>query len=184
VGNWNGTGNITDDPAMHDSLTAINDTLFSCLSFNSPCIDAGHSDTTYFDIEDPQNLGFALWPAMGSLRNDMGAYGGHGSTNILVGVNKGDKKKKNRLSNLNLYQNYPNPFNPITKISWQLPVSCLVNLSIYNITGEKIITLVNRKYPAGFHAIEWVATEFASGVYLYRLEVEDYVETKKMVFMK
>lgn len=88
-------------------------------------------------------------------------------------------------SKLILYQNYPNPFNPKTTISYQLPVSSSVEISIYNILGQKVATLVNKKQPAGVYTIEWDATGFASGVYFYRLEtVEGFVQTKKLVVLK
>jgi len=83
-----------------------------------------------------------------------------------------------------LYQNFPNPFNPTTKISWQLPVSSPVDLSVYSITGERIATLVKETYPAGFHTVEWNAVNLASGVYWYRFKAGDYVETKKMILLR
>jgi len=70
-GGFAGTGNINADPLFADQINYYLDPA------NSPCIDAGHPDTLYNDPEDPQNPGFALWPALGILRNDMGAYGGN-----------------------------------------------------------------------------------------------------------
>jgi hypothetical protein len=83
-----------------------------------------------------------------------------------------------------LKQNYPNPFNPSTTISYQLPVTNYVNLSIYNLLGQKVATLVNEKLNAGLHAAAWNATGFASGVYLYRLQAGNYAETKKLVLLR
>jgi hypothetical protein len=83
-----------------------------------------------------------------------------------------------------LFQNYPNPFNPSTVISWQLPASRPVNISIYNIAGEMVKTLVNKKYPAGFHSVEWNPAGLASGVYLYRMQTDNFVDMKKMILMK
>jgi hypothetical protein len=83
-----------------------------------------------------------------------------------------------------LSQNYPNPFNPSTVISWQLSVSSSVTLTIFTITGKKVVTLVDKRQPAGFYSIEWDASNLASGVYLYRLQTGDYVETRKMVLMR
>lgn len=84
-----------------------------------------------------------------------------------------------------LFQNYLNPFNPVTVISWQLPVASHVDLSIYNILGQKVATLVNKKQPAGIYNVEWEAMGFAGGVYLYRLETDNgFVQTKKLVLLK
>ena len=83
-----------------------------------------------------------------------------------------------------LQQNYPNPFNPSTTISWQLAVGSQVKLTVYNVTGEKIAILVNERQPAGSHSVRFDASGLASGVYLYRLETDQFVETKKMVLMR
>ena len=83
-----------------------------------------------------------------------------------------------------LLQNYPNPFNPTTVISWQLAISSPVNLSVFNLTGQRVVVLVNETQPAGNHQIEFETSSLASGVYLYRLESKDFVETKKMILMR
>jgi hypothetical protein len=83
-----------------------------------------------------------------------------------------------------LNQNYPNPFNPITTIEFDLPKTGEVSLKIYNILGEEVITLVSERLSAGSYSYEWEASNLASGVYLYRLQTGDYVETKKMILMR
>jgi hypothetical protein len=83
-----------------------------------------------------------------------------------------------------LHQNHPNPFNPKTVISWQLAVGSEVELSIYNVLGQKITTLVSGKQNAGLHTVEWDAGGMASGVYYYRLVAGEYVDTKKLVLLK
>ena len=72
-----------------------------------------------------------------------------------------------------LKQNYPNPFNPKTMISYQLAINSDVDLSIYNLLGQKVITLVNKKQSAGKYTVQWDATGFASGIYLYRIVAGD-----------
>ncbi len=89
-----------------------------------------------------------------------------------------------------LYQNYPNPFNPSTQIRYDLPEESFVQISVYNVLGVKIASLVNGKQEAGPHAIEW-RPDAASGVYFYRIEatrVDDptqgFQQIKRMLLMK
>jgi glucuronoarabinoxylan endo-1,4-beta-xylanase len=83
-----------------------------------------------------------------------------------------------------LEQNYPNPFNPSTVISWQLAVGSEVELKVFNLLGQDVHTLVNERQQAGFHSVEWDASDLASGVYLYRLQAGDFVETRKMLLIR
>lgn len=87
-----------------------------------------------------------------------------------------------------LFQNYPNPFNPTTVISYQLPVSGVVELSVYNLIGEKISTLVSGQQNPGKHSISWNAENNSSGIYFYVLNfgspTEGFREIKKMILMK
>jgi len=83
-----------------------------------------------------------------------------------------------------LHQNYPNPFNPITEISFCLPNAVDVKLEIFNIMGQKVATVADRRFEAGNHTIEWNGSQVASGVYLYRLRAGDYVESRKMILLK
>jgi len=90
---------------------------------------------------------------------------------------------------VNLAQNYPNPFNPVTTISFQLPVSGNVKLSIYNLKGQLVNNLIDEYRSAGDHAILWNATDLsgvplATGLYLYVLETPSVTLTKKMMLMK
>ena len=83
-----------------------------------------------------------------------------------------------------LYQNYPNPFNAETLISFYLPKSGDVKITIYNILGERV-SLVHEGYlPAGEHQISWDASEIASGIYIYRLKGDDIDISQKMLLLK
>jgi hypothetical protein len=83
-----------------------------------------------------------------------------------------------------LHQNYPNPFNPVTKIKYDLPEKSKVNLSVYNILGERIAELVNSEMEAGYHEVEFNAGSLSSGVYLYRIDTDKNHSVKKMIFLK
>jgi len=100
-----------------------------------------------------------------------------------------DIKKPSLPQNFVLHQNYPNPFNPTTKINYQLPITNYVELSIYNILGEKVATLVSGKKAAGHYQVEWNGTDqigqkVSSGIYLYKLETDTEVQVRKMILIK
>ncbi len=83
-----------------------------------------------------------------------------------------------------LGQNYPNPFNPVTTISFAVPRPSRVRLKVYNTSGAEVATLVDRNVAAGTYKVNWDASRLASGFYLYRLEAEDFAQTKKLLLMK
>ncbi|MCJ7555050.1 MAG: T9SS type A sorting domain-containing protein, partial [Ignavibacteriaceae bacterium] len=97
--------------------------------------------------------------------------------------------KKNFPNEYQLHQNYPNPFNPNTVISYQLPVSGLVSLKVYDILGNEVATLVNEYRPAGkynveFHSHSGNVRNLSSGVYFYTIKAGSFVETKKMILLR
>ncbi|MFZ5433666.1 MAG: T9SS type A sorting domain-containing protein [Calditrichota bacterium] len=83
-----------------------------------------------------------------------------------------------------LKQNYPNPFNPTTQLVYDLADAGLVRLTVYNVMGQQVAELVNRTMPAGHHELTFDGSGLASGLYLYRLEVNGFADEKKMVLMK
>lgn len=83
-----------------------------------------------------------------------------------------------------IYQNYPNPFNPSTKIRFDIPKSTFVKLIIYDELGRKIENLVNEELKAGEYSVDWNAVNYPSGIYFYKIETENFVESKRMVLLK
>jgi len=83
-----------------------------------------------------------------------------------------------------LEQNYPNPFNPTTTISYQLPVASQVSLKVYDVLGREVMTLVNGRQDAGAYNFNFNASDLSSGVYFYRLQSGNFVQTKKMMLVK
>ena len=88
-----------------------------------------------------------------------------------------------------LSQNYPNPFNPTTQINFDIPAKSHVTLSVYNVLGQKVATLVDKEMAQGRYVADWNGTtdggtEVSSGVYFYKIEAENYVMTKKMMLLK
>jgi hypothetical protein len=96
-----------------------------------------------------------------------------------------EKEKENKLpTDYKLFQNYPNPFNLSTTISFKIPKYSFVSLKIFIITGEEVAVLVNGNMLAGNHKIQWNANNLSSGIYFYRLQTAEFVETKKLLLIK
>jgi len=83
-----------------------------------------------------------------------------------------------------VHQNYPNPFNPSTQIRYEVPRPSSVLLRVYDLLGQEVATLVNEAKQPGRYEVQWNAERFSSGVYFYRLQAGDYVETKKLLLLK
>jgi hypothetical protein len=91
-----------------------------------------------------------------------------------------------------LNQNYPNPFNPATTISYTLPIHSSVSIDIFDALGRNVAVLVNEEKPAGRHEIQFNANNLSSGIYFYRIQVQQisgkqvglFTETKKLVLLR
>jgi hypothetical protein len=83
-----------------------------------------------------------------------------------------------------LFQNYPNPFNPSTKIRFSIVEKQQVDLRLYNAIGQEVLILAKQVFVPGNHEVAFRADDLAGGVYFYRLQAWDFVETKKMVLLK
>jgi len=83
-----------------------------------------------------------------------------------------------------LLQNYPNPFNPVTKMRFAIPKSSFANLVVYDVLGRVVSTLVDEQLKAGTYEVDWNALNNPSGVYYYRLVIDGFTETRKMILIK
>lgn len=83
-----------------------------------------------------------------------------------------------------LKQNYPNPFNPVTTIRFDISKNAVVKLRIFDLKGEEVSTLVKQELQPGSYSVEWDASNYASGVYYYRLEAPGFSESKKLMLLK
>jgi hypothetical protein len=100
------------------------------------------------------------------------------------GFNNGVKDNTSLAANYTLFNNYPNPFNPSTQIRFSLPRKSDVKLTVYNVLGEEIITLVNGELTAGEHETVFNAKNLSSGVYFYKLVTQEGAITRKMLLAK
>jgi hypothetical protein len=83
-----------------------------------------------------------------------------------------------------LFQNYPNPFNPTTTIKYDVPKTSLVKIRVYDVTGKMVSELVNQQMEAVSYEINWNGSEYASGVYFYKIETKDFTKVMRMVLIK
>ncbi|KQC11041.1 MAG: hypothetical protein APR54_02985 [Candidatus Cloacimonas sp. SDB] len=191
-GGYTGEGNIDEDPGFVGASAGAGPDYNGYeaewyLSEGSPCIDMGNPAADYYDVEDPADPGNALWPAMGTVTNDMGAFGGTGlfeyvgSEEIILDIVK-----------ISTMKTYPNPFNPETKIALQLnsqDVDHPINLSIYNLKGQLVKTLISNSLVTSGKEIIWNGTDnsgsaISTGIYFVRLETATNVVSSKVVLLK
>jgi len=96
-----------------------------------------------------------------------------------------DVEGENKLpTEYRLEQNYPNPFNPSTIIKFGIPERTNVVIKIYDILGSEVITLINQEMDIGWYEVQFNASNYSSGIYIYRMQAGNYISTKKMLLVK
>jgi hypothetical protein len=165
---------LTSDPQLVNpggGGTGIHSVDGYKLKPTSPCIRNG--------ILISGNGGLDYWG--NSVSPIANASRGANEVSTLTGVNE---RGAAGLQDFALSQNYPNPFNPSTSFEFRVSSFGFVSLSVFDVLGREVATLVHDVRPAGVYNVRWDATAISSGVYFYRLRASDCVETKKMVFTK
>ncbi|MBN2017954.1 MAG: T9SS type A sorting domain-containing protein [Candidatus Cloacimonetes bacterium] len=168
-----GIGNINEEPVFADTLFHLTE--------DSPCIDAGDPEFLYYDKEDTGNPGFALYPAMGTITNDMGAYGGPGY--FVPPLSDDDPPV---IENMN-FRVFPNPFNNSTTIS--MSISCpleFTEVTIYNMKGQLIQRLQSSLLHENPIEITWNGRNssnnmIAPGVYFVQAKSKNHLYTRKIL---
>ena len=96
--------------------------------------------------------------------------------------------EKNRTDGIpqayNLFQNYPNPFNPTTTIKYKLPRASIVKVAVYDAAGHLLETLIDQKQAAGIHHLRWNASGYPSGLYIYRIQADNFSQAHKCLLIK
>jgi len=172
--NW-GPGNIDTDPLFETGPICDYH-----LSMDSPCIDAGNPASEYNDPEDPFSPGYALWPAMGYLRNDMGAFGGSGIDYWLT-VEEGEFFSVESELPLRFF---PNPFSSSCTVCYQLEQASHVNLSVFDLSGRLVETLVDEFVPSGMYSEHFDSSDLCSGMYLIRLVAGDISTSQRCIVIR
>jgi len=90
----------------------------------------------------------------------------------------------NRPFTFKLYNNYPNPFNPVTTIMYEIPKKTMVKVRVYDVMGREVAMLVSKEQSAGLYTVNFDASKYASGVYIYKITTDDFAATKKMMLLK
>lgn len=93
-------------------------------------------------------------------------------------------QNNSQIAGYRLEQNYPNPFNPKTVINYSIPSRENVSIVVYDVLGNEVASLVNKRQEAGNYAVEWSGEKFSSGVYYYKITAGEFVETRKMTLIK
>ncbi len=134
-----------------------------------------------------QSIAFVDSTIAGKFYIAAGSYG----RSIWVREANGDDPLTGNNSNNNnipkqylLAQNFPNPFNPATTIAYDIPKASIVKMTIYDVRGKEMQVLVNENKTAGSYRVSWDASKFSSGVYFYKIEAGEFIETKKMMLVK
>ena len=157
-----------------DDTLFISVTEYPCEDFNDydECIEEGEMDLFIGELEDIQDLYIHNTLVMLPTGDDVS----------LADVTVMPEK-------FTLHQNYPNPFNPVTTLRYDLPENGNVNITIYDMLGRQVKTLINQNQDAGYRSVVWNATNnygepVSAGIYLYQIQAGEYMQTKKMVLLK
>ncbi|MBS1495238.1 MAG: T9SS type A sorting domain-containing protein [Bacteroidetes bacterium] len=141
-------------------------------------------DTTFYEMPpDTLHLGGQYYWAVCS-QDSLGFGVFSAKWSFVVRTTGVENISKGIPSQYKLYNNYPNPFNPITKIKFDLPKNSFVKINVLDITGKVVSEILNANLSAGSYETEFNGANLSSGIYYYRLETNDFVETKKMILVK
>lgn len=175
-----GEQNLVDVPPFFDPELGP-----PCLSVDSPCVDSGNPDAAFYDLEDPTHPGLALWPSLGSLRNDIGYTGGPRAALLdTTWAALPDWEPTFQPRAFTLGAPWPNPFNPVTQIPYNLLRPAHVRLAVHNLIGQEVAVLVDGVVAAGSHTARFGSQRLASGTYLVTLEAGGRQETRAITLLR
>lgn len=165
---WNGTSNLLVEICFNNSVYTNNSNVYSSAAPNM----------TFHNHTDLPSGDGCIGITTGSLQATRPNIC---FSQIISGAGNNTKLVPDKYY---LSQNYPNPFNPVTKIKYGLPKNSIVTLKIYDILGREIRTLVNSEMIAGEYIVDFNGSDLPSGTYFYRLETNNFTDTKKLILLK
>jgi len=184
--NWAVTGysflNETDSVVTAIGISSANDIFMG--TFGLGALYSTNNGNSWIEINSGLPLGSLIYSFIVNIEGYILVGTSMGIFRSLAPVVSIEDITFDRPISFSLDQNYPNPFNPTTTIAFDLPKTSKVMLKIFNILGEEVTTLLSASLLSGSYKYEWDASGLASGVYLYRLQAGDYVETRKMILMR
>jgi len=186
---WNGTNggllqrvNTTNDQSIFAFVReSENDKLFAIFNLSPGYNGAILTDTlfygTYTDVFTHDTVTFAQVTEVTYPGWDYNVYE---QMNTTAGIQSDDEL----VGEFHLAQNYPNPFNPVTSIQYKLPQRSDVQITIFDLNGREVTTLVSEIQDAGYKSVQWDASGIASGMYFYQIRAGEFVQTRKMLVLK
>jgi photosystem II stability/assembly factor-like uncharacterized protein len=166
---WDGTSNLLVEICFNNSVYTLNSNVYSS---NAP-------NMTYHNHADLPSADGCVALTTSTLQGTRPNI--CFVTQLINSTNNNNKLVPDKFY---LSQNYPNPFNPVTKIKYGLAKNSLVTLKVFDILGREIKSLVNAQMNAGEYIIDFDGSDFPSGTYFYRLETNNFTETKKLILLK
>lgn len=151
-------------------------------NFNNILFDTTDVTSTNLTIDNLNGESNYWWRVRASNSEGLGEWSDKWSFSTGIATSNENESELPRKPSLK--QNYPNPFNPVTQIEFGIPKTSNVRVDIYNIIGQKVVTLVSESLRPGWHKYSFDAKNLSSGIYFYRLETGSFVETKKMTLIK
>jgi len=174
-----GNNHVEIDTTISNSETVSvpGGTFTKCLETHRTIDSAGVKTHEYIDYYAP-NIGLILeiqlYPLKDTNRSELISY-------KITSINEREMQLP---SAFHLDQNYPNPFNPSTTINYSVPKPSSVTITVYDVLGREVKTLVNENKPAGNFSVQFDGIKLTSGIYIYRLQAGSFSQTKKLILLK
>lgn len=170
-GGWAGNNNVDIDPLFGDSTYT--------LSQNSPCIDTGHEEATYNDVESSANAGMALAPSRGTIRNDLGAYGGPNAAFLYADTPLGASALKKSTFNIEIM----NPADTFSRLFLTLTEKEKLQIQLFDAQGKLVEQVAHRSFAVGNHSLDIKTTHLTIGTYFVRVGTNRSLQTLPLLIM-